>query len=210
MRKHCFRSSDKEKTKSSSQERRGADEQPKGLIELERRCLTLREEVKYLDEKQQVLADLLVSKKDIQKGAPEKYQEKIEELKELEEQRAKEALALVQKKHKLIKWEGERERARTTQRLEASRAVGPWSGSHDNSSFGSSSSSLAFHTDEAMSSSSRMAQEVDEAMSESFWTALAKEKERDWWSIDLEGEVEKREVRGPWSVTEGDFFGGQG
>ena len=38
---------------------------------------------------------------------------------ELEEQRTKEALELVQKKHKLVKWEGERERARTPQRLEA-------------------------------------------------------------------------------------------
>ena len=55
-----------------------------------------------------------------------------------------------------------------------------------------------------MSASSRMAQEMDEAMSESSWTALAKEKERDWCSIDLEGEVEKLEVRGPWSVTDGD------
>ena len=84
--------------------------------------------------------------------------------------------------------------------LEASRATGPWSGGHDYSSFGSCSSSPAPHTDEAMSAFSRMAQEVDEAMSESSWTALAKGKERDWWSIDLEGEVEKlegREVRDP-------------
>ena len=29
-------------------------------------------------------------------------------------------------------------------------------------------------------------------------------RKRDWWSIDLEGEVEKLEVRGLWSVTEGD------
>ena len=55
-----------------------------------------------------------------------------------------------------------------------------------------------------MSASSRMAPEVDEAMSKSSWTALAKGKERYWWSIDLEGEVEKLEVRGPWSVTKGD------
>ena len=73
--------------------------------------------------------------------------------------------------------------------LEESRAIGPWSGGHDHSSFGSCSSSMAPHTDEAMSASSRMAQEVDEAMSESSWNALAKGKERDWWSIDLEGEV---------------------
>ena len=42
-----------------------------------------------------------------------------------------------------------------------------------------------------------MAKEADEAMSESSWTALAKGKERDWWSIDLEGDVEKLEVLGP-------------
>ena len=45
----------------------------------------------------------MVSKKDVQRTAPEYCQRKIyEELKELEEKRAKEALVLVQKKHKLI------------------------------------------------------------------------------------------------------------
>ena len=90
------------------------------------------------------------------------------------------------------------------QRLESSGgAVGPRSGAFDNSAFGSCSSSLALDTDEAKSASSKMAQDADEAMSESSWTALAKENERDWWSIDLEGEVEKLEVVGPWSGTEG-------
>ena len=132
----------------------------------------------------------MVSKRDMQKKHPK--QEKIfEEFKELEEQRAKEALELVQKNHMLIKWEGERETTRTMQRLEESRAISPWSGCHDYSSFGSCSSSLAPNADEAMSASSRMAQGVDEVMSESSWTALTKEKERDWWSIDLVGEVEK-------------------
>ena len=28
-------------------------------------------------------------------------------------------------------------------------------------------------------------------MSESYWSALAKGKERDWWSVDQEGETEK-------------------
>ena len=163
-----------------------------------------------LERKKVVLADLMVSKRDVQKEAPEKYQEKIfEEFKELEEQRAKDALLLVQKKHMLIKWEGERERARMMQRLGGSRAIGPWSGGHDYSSFGSCSSSLALHTVDAMSAFSRMAQEVDEAMSQSSWTALAKEKERDWWSIDLEGEVEKLEVSGPWSGTKGDSVTGE-
>ena len=38
------------------------DEQLKGLIELERRCLTLREEVEHLSERQEVLTGLMVSK----------------------------------------------------------------------------------------------------------------------------------------------------
>ena len=46
----CFRSSDKEKMKSSSLVRRGWDDQLKGLIGLERRCLTLTEEVNHLSE----------------------------------------------------------------------------------------------------------------------------------------------------------------
>ena len=171
------------------------DEQLKDLIELERRCLTLREEVEHLSEKQEVLADLMVSKNGMHKTAPGKHQEKIfEEFMELEEPRAKKALALVQKKHMLIKCEGKRQRARATQRLDASSAIGPWFGGHHCSSFGSCSSSLALHTEKAMSVSSKMAQDIQDAMSESSWTALAKGKERDWWSINLEGEVEKLEV----------------
>ena len=140
----------------------------------------------------------------MQRTAPEDCQRKIyKELKELEEQRAKEALVIVQKKHKLIKREGERERARTMQRLEVTRTKSPWSG-HDRSSFGSCSSSLAPNTNEAMSASSRMAQEMEEAIPEAPWTALAKDKERYWWSIDLEGEMEKLEVGCPWTVTKGD------
>ena len=34
-------------------------------------------------------------------------------------------------------------------------------------------------------SASEMAKDADEAKSESSWTALAKRKIRDWWSIDL-------------------------
>ena len=52
----------------------------------------------------------------MQKETPKQYLKVFEEFKALEEQRAKEALELVQKKHLLIKWEGERERARMMQR----------------------------------------------------------------------------------------------
>ena len=52
-------------------------------------------------------------------------------------------------------------------------------------------------------SASRMGKDGVEALSESSWIALAKSKERGWWSIDLEGEMEKLEVMCPWSWTEG-------
>ena len=69
-------------------------------------------EVELPSERQEVPAGMVVSKRDMQKEAPIKYQEKaFEEFKELEEQRAKEAVELVQKKHMLIKWDGERETA---------------------------------------------------------------------------------------------------
>ena len=63
-------------------------------------------------------------------------------------------------------------------------------------------SSLALDTDEAMSASSMMVQDADDAMSESSWSAVAKEEERYWWSIDLESEMEKLAVVGPMSGTE--------
>ena len=69
---------------------------------------------------------------------------------------------------------------------------------------------MSSNTDEAMPASSRLAQEMEEAISEASWTALAKEKERDWWSIDLEGEVEELEVGCPWTVTEGDSVDPEG
>ena len=153
----------------------------------------IRSDVEYPCGRHDFLKDLVVSKKDMQRTAPGDCQrtihEELKELKELEEQRAKESLLLVEKKHKLIKWEGERKRARTMQRLEVTRTMSPWSG-HARSC----SSPAAPNTDEAMSATSRMAQEMGEAKSEASWTALAKEKERDWWSADLEGEVEELEV----------------
>ena len=71
----CFRSSDKEKNDVLIADEARWDEQLKGLIELERRCLTLREEVEHLSEEVQ--------------------RQIFEELKEFEEQKAQEALALV-------------------------------------------------------------------------------------------------------------------
>ena len=90
-------------------------------------------------------------------------------------------------RHKLIKWEGERERPRTLQRLEASRATGLRSSRQ----FLLLVRAHPSDPDEAMSASSQMGKDADEAWSESSWTALAKGKERGWWSIDLEGEMDR-------------------
>ena len=174
----------------------------KALTELERRCQTLREEVEHLSEKLQALADLMLSEKDMQKKHLKSIKRRSSRNSRSWRSKGQGKLwRSCKKEHMLIKCEGERERARIMQRLEASSATGPWSGGHDNSSFGFLARP---HTDEAMSASSRMVQEVDEATSETSWTALAKGKERDWWSIDLEGEVEKLEVSGPWFGTKDD------
>ena len=68
------------------------------------------------------------------------------------------------------------------QELELSGAVGDFSGALYSSSLDSCSPSEA--------------RDADDAMSESSWTSLAKGTERDWWSVDLEGDMEKLEVEG--------------
>ena len=92
----------------------------------------------------------------MQKEAPKKYQEKVfEEFKESEEQKAKEALELVQKQRMLIKWEVERGKATIVQRLGGSRAIRHWNDARDSMSRESCSSSMACDTEEAGSESSR-------------------------------------------------------
>ena len=55
-----------------------------------------------MSERQELLAALLESKKSLQKDALEKFHEKIfQELKELEEQKSKGALELLEHKHRL-------------------------------------------------------------------------------------------------------------
>ena len=72
-------------------------------------------------------------------------------LKELEEKKSKEALVLVQKKHILIRFQSERERARVLQRLGGSRAIRHGSGAQDTLSFESCSSSMACDMEEVSS-----------------------------------------------------------
>ena len=86
--------------------------------------------------------------------------------------------------------------------MEQSGAVGDFSGALDNSS-------IFLGTDEAMSASSWVPQDADDATSEASWTAMVEVKERDWWSVNLEGEMEKLEVAGPWSGQREDGPTGQ-
>ena len=73
-----------------------------GLVQPERRCQDLMQEVELLNDRQEVLAGMVMSKRDMQKEATKKYPEKVfEEFKKLEEQKAEEALELLQKKHML-------------------------------------------------------------------------------------------------------------
>ena len=60
----------------------------------------------------------------------------------------------------------------------------------------------AFDSSSLDSCSPSLGQDADDAMSASSWTSVAKWKERDWWSVDLEGETEKLEVEGGFSRTE--------
>ena len=79
----------------------------------------------------------------------------LQELKELEEQKSKEALELFGRKLKLEKLEKERGRARILQQWEPSGAESGFAVATDGSSFSSRSPSTAHDVDEAMSTSSR-------------------------------------------------------
>ena len=167
------------------------DTQLNGLVELERRCQDLMQEVKLLCERLEVLTGMVVSEK-----APKKYQEKVfEEIKEFEEQRAKEALELVQKKHMLIKWEGERERAKMLQRLRGSRAIKLWSDARDSCPLSRAD------MEEVCLESSRKMQDKEETTSEASWTAVAKGKEK---------EVERPDATVLWNGVEGVYVNPEG
>ena len=159
------------------------------LIVLERKCTDLSEANEQLSEKQELLTTLMESKKSLQKVALEEFQREIfQDLTELEEQKSKEALELLGRKHKLGKLKKERDRARMLQEREPSGAEGDFNVATDSSSFCSCLLSLAHDVDEAMSTPSRK------------YPSMV--NDRDWWSADLEGEVEKLEVEGSFSVTE--------
>ena len=73
--------------------------QLKGLVELERRCQDVTQEVKLLSERQEVLAGLVEDQSRLQSKATEKYYETIfEGMRELEEKKAKRSLGTCSEK----------------------------------------------------------------------------------------------------------------
>ena len=124
--------------------------QLKGFVELERHCQDLVQEVELQSKRQEVLAGMVVSKKDMQTRSTHKVsREGIRGIQGVRGAKAKDALELVQKKHMLIKWEGERERAMILQRLGRSRAVTYWNDAREIMSVESCSSSMACDMEEA-------------------------------------------------------------
>ena len=105
------------------------------LTVLDRECLDLSEASENLSERRDLLATLMESKKCLQKDAPERFQEQIvQEWKELEEQKSKEALELLGRKHKLGKLEKEKDRARILQQWEPSETESGFAVATDGSS----------------------------------------------------------------------------
>ena len=131
---------------------------------------------------------LMESKKSLQKDAPDKFHEKIfQELKELEE-KAKEALELLGQAQvgKIEEGKGSSQDATGG---ELPVAEGDFT--------------MVLRISSSCSCSPSVAQDVDEEVSTPSRRPFFLGKERDWWSADLEGEIEKLAVEGSFSVTTG-------
>ena len=114
---------------------------------------------------------------DMQKTSPEQMQSKIfEELKELEEERTKEALELVQRKHKLIKCEGETGQGNNSAKiggLESNRSM-VWCLTTIPLLVGAHPPWLLTQMKRCLLPHRNGTRRADEAKSESSWTALQK------------------------------------
>ena len=180
------------------------DAQLKGLVELERCCQDLMQEVKLRSVSQEVLAGLVEDKSRMQSEATERYCETIfEEMEELEEKRSKETLVLVQKKHILSRCESGRERTRMLQRLGGSTEIRHWIGLRGTMSVESCSSSMA------CSESSRKMKDMEETTSEASWTTVTR-RERNIAVEEPEGEAVKLEAIGLRSEVKGVSVNPQG
>ena len=163
------------------------DAQLKGWVELERRCQDLMLEL--LSEIQEVPAGMVVSMRDMQKEAKSTKRKYSRNSRSQRSKGQKEALELVQKKHMLIKWEEEMERAKILQILGGLRAIRHWNDARSVMFVESCSSSVAWKMQDK------------ETTSEASWTAVTKGKEKEVWRLEPEGQAETPEV--PWNGAEG-------
>ena len=108
----------------------------------------------------------------------------------------------MQKQGVLIKWEGERERARMLQRLGVSRAIKHWNDAGNTMSVASCSSSMACDREEVCSGFFEENAGQGGDTSEASWTAVTKGKEK-CGGFEPEGEAESPEATVPWNEAEG-------
>ena len=101
------------------------------------------QEVKLVSGRQEVLAGLADDKSRLQSKATY-FETTFEEMRELGEQKSKEALILIQNKHVVSRCQSGRDGARMLQRLGVSRAPRHWTVVRDTMSVDSCSSSMAF------------------------------------------------------------------
>ena len=142
------------------------------LIILEQKCQELCQAIEQVSERQDLLARL-EKMWILQEEAPDKTRRFF--WKDLQEQRFKEELDLLEKKHKLETLKKERERARVLKRKEMPVVTGAVT------STTSCSLSHSFEPNGEMSTPSK-----DE---------LSLDREKSWWNADLEGRMDKLAVK---------------
>ena len=149
----------------------------------------------YLSERQEIFTSMAEDKIRMQSGATENiYYQILEDMGELEEKKAEEALLPVQKKFDLWRYQNERYEARILQRFGSSRWMKMETDSQDLLSVQSCRSSVVDHVEEISLESSRKGQDVQVVMSEIAGKEMRGSGE-DAWSLEAEGETETLETK---------------
>ena len=130
----------------------------------------------------------------LQSRVTEKYYEQIFEEMELEEKKSKEALLLLQKKHILMRYQSERDKARRLHRSGSSGVTRKGMDAQDFLSIERCRSSVVHDMEEVSSESSRKMQDKVGTTPEASWAAVITKKEKEEWRLEPEGETETPEV----------------
>ena len=129
----------------------------------------------------------------LQSRATERYQyQNFEEIKELEEKKSEEALAVVQKRHEL--WEISEWKRRSNKAAEFWEVKKGEKGDGLATSLLFCRSSTVDHDEEMTLKSPRKRQEVQEVMKETEWKEARRREEEEAWRLEPEGETEMQET----------------